>query len=308
MDQKPWHQRKKLDRAFPFRSWDTDMRGFTYHWHEYLEVIYVLSGRSLVTVDGQSYEAFPGDIVIINSSSIHGFINDQDTKLVLFQFGLEFFDRSLIDLRDRIFQKLVFSSKTFISSSINDTENSIHNHIERLLLDLREEYSKQKDGYRLAIKSKLYEMALMFVREIPLRQLLPKEVVRRKYNYQILERIFTFIHNNASNSAVTLEQAANVAALSKFYFTRFFKKQTGETFHSYLSKVRINRAEEFLTGTDLPITDIAFNCGFQSLITFNRLFKMYTGTCPSTYRNQKTKSSKIALEIQKELDKEQYLM
>ncbi|GHT87980.1 hypothetical protein FACS1894137_15920 [Spirochaetia bacterium] len=81
-----------------------------------------------------------------------------------------------------------------------------------------------------------------------------------------------------------MDDAANDAALSKFHFTRFFKEQTGQSFHAYLSMVRVSHAVENLIKTDISITDIAYQCGFSSLKTFNRVFKTYTGKSPSQYR------------------------
>jgi len=283
MDQKPWHQKEHLDSAFPFRLWDSSLRSFSYHWHELLEINYVLEGKITISVEGKIHEARQGDIVIINSGMVHGFLGTEPgTRITIFQFGLGLFDQSLVDLRDRAIQKLVFDRKTFISAA---SERELHQKLEPLLLSIRREYYEKEDGFHLAIKSRLYEMALVFLREMPARTPVSREAVKHNYNNQILERVFSFIHGNSGNSGIGLEQAAAVAALSKFYFVRFFKEQTGQTFHTYLSQVRINRAKEYLAESDLPITEIAYLCGFSSIKTFNRLFKTFTGVAPSTYRS-----------------------
>jgi AraC-like DNA-binding protein len=100
-----------------------------------------------------------------------------------------------------------------------------------------------------------------------------------------MERVFSFIHSNSGNPAISLEKAASQAALSKYYFTRFFKEHTGQTFHTYLSQYRINRAKDYLAESDLPVTEIAYLCGFSSIKTFNRLFKTFAGVAPSTFRS-----------------------
>ena len=285
MDQKPWHQKEHLDPAFPFRLWDSSLRNFSFHWHELLEIAYILEGQIFVSVDGKIFEARQGDIVVINSGIVHGFFNPKPgTLITIFQFGLELFDRSLVDLRDRAVQKLVFDRKTFVS---READRELHQKIERLLLSIRREYYEREEGFHLAIKSGLYELALVFLREMPAKSSVSKEVVKHNYNHQILERVFSYIHGNSGNPGISLEQAAGAAALSKFYFARFFKEQTGQTFHTYLSQVRINRAKEYLAESDLPITEIAYLCGFSSIKTFNRLFKTFTGVAPSTYRSGK---------------------
>ena len=283
MDQKPWHQKEHLDPSFPFRLWDSSLRSFSFHWHELLEITYVLEGKISVSVDGKIFQAQQRDIIVINSGLIHSFFNPEPgTLITIFQFGLELFDQSLVDLRDRAAQKLVFDRKTFISLK---EDTSLHQKLEYLLLEIRREYYDKEDGFHLAIKSRLYEMALVFLRALPAKTPVSREMVRHNYNNQILERVFSFIHGNSGNPETSLEQAAAAAALSKFYFTRFFKEQTGQTFHAYLSLVRINRAKEYLTESDLPVTEVAYLCGFSSIKTFNRIFKTFTGVSPSTYRS-----------------------
>jgi AraC-like DNA-binding protein len=128
-------------------------------------------------------------------------------------------------------------------------------------------------------------MALVFLRTVPRDPALPQAPYKRCNNHLTLERVFAFIQANSGNCSITLDDAAGAAALNKFYFTRFFKEQTGETYHAYLSKVRVGQAEEYLIETDTPIADIASLCGFASLKTFNRIFKLYTGSSPSEYRS-----------------------
>lgn len=284
MDQKPWYQRKKFDSSFPFLYEAKTFRNYPFHWHEFLEVVYVHEGRIFISIDGQTYEAHKGDIVIINIGQIHGFFDaDMGTYISIFQFWLDLFDQTLPDLRDRVHQKLVFGRKTFITP---EADGLIQRRLEEMLLRIRDEYFEKQEGSRLAIKARLYDFALVFLREFPALSQFPKEAAKRNYYHRKLERIFSFIHENYTEASITLEQAANVAALSKFYFARFFREQTGQTFHAYLSKVRIRRAEEYLSDkSELSITDIAYQCGFASLKTFNRLFKAYTGTSPSYYRS-----------------------
>ena len=283
MDQKPWYQKKKLDSAFPFTLSDCPMHNFTLHWHEPIEILYVCQGRMSASVEGQNFEAREGDIIIINSGFLHGFYNARGKNALLynFQFGLEMFDQVLVDLRDQNSRKSIFDRQPFINRLYN---RDLYEHIETLLLSIREEYYNTRPGYRLAVKSKLFELALLFLREVPGRQLNARAIAKRDYNRAVLERMFAFIYDNYSTTAVTLKQAAEAAALSKFHFARFFKEQTGLTFHVYLSKIRIAKAMEYLVESDSSITDIAFQCGFGSLKTFNRLFKEYTGSTPSGYR------------------------
>jgi AraC-like DNA-binding protein len=274
-----------MDPLFPFYMIDIAFQNYAFHWHELVEIILILNGKIVVSINGNIIEATKGDIVVITPNSIHGFYNAiPGTTVSIFQVGLEIFDQALIDLQYRELQILVFSSKIHIRKK---EDASLHKRLERILLESRREYMHQDEGYRLAIKLKLFEFALIFLREIPIDTSSPIKIEKRNYNREILERLFSFIHDNADDPELSLEQAADVAAFSKFYFTRFFREQTGQTFHTYLSRVRVSHVEEYLLNSDISITEIAYKCGFSSLKTFNRLFKTYTGTSPSSYRTIK---------------------
>ena len=290
MDQKPLYQKKRVDSSFPVIYEWHDFNYYPFHWHEFVEVVLIHEGRIFISVEGHTYESKKGDIIIINVGLIHGFFDaDPGTELSVFQFWLDIFDQALPDLRDRVFQKLVFSRKTFITPLV---DGELQHRMEDILLAIKSEFNDEKEGSRLAIKARLFDFALLFVRDIPTLPEFPIEGEKRNFNREKLERIFSFIHKNYTDPAISLKETADVAALSKFYFTRFFREHTGQTFHAYLTKLRIRRTEEYLSESDMTITDIAYQCGFASLKTFNRLFKAYTGTSPSYYRSGKSTTLK----------------
>lgn len=282
MDSKPWHEKIPLDFDFPFYYHSVIFSNFSFHWHEPVEVIYVFSGSINISVEGQVFEAVQGDIIVVNSELIHGFYDAApETQLDIYQFGLEFFDSLLVDLVDKESQMMVFNKMIRFNSSSNWT---IYQSLLKLLLDIKNEYQEKKKGYRLAIKILLFHVAMIFVRDIPAPPVVPQKIIKRNHNRHILERVLSYIYEHFNDPDFSLDDAADVAALSKFYFTRFFKRQTGQTFHDYLSYVRINKAKEYLIETDRTITDISQLCGFSSPNTFNRLFKMYNHITPSDFR------------------------
>jgi AraC-like DNA-binding protein len=232
------------------------------------------------SLNGSIYELHEGDIFVVNSGMIHGYFDgDYETTALIMLFGLDLFEQSLINIRDSECHNIVFNRKVKIT---NSEDPVICRKLWDIVLSMHAEYSSKKEGYRIAIKRSMYDLALVFLRDIPPEQNLGHPNLNQ--NNSALERVFSYLYKNYDNPELTLEQAASNAYLSKFYFTRFFRERTGLTFHTYLSKFRVNHAQEFLHETDDSITDIAYNCGFASLKTFNRLFKVYTGVSPSDYR------------------------
>ncbi|MFL9483933.1 AraC family transcriptional regulator [Chitinophagaceae bacterium LWZ2-11] len=86
------------------------------------------------------------------------------------------------------------------------------------------------------------------------------------------------------NKSITLEDVAKQAHMTPQAFCRYFKKHTRHTFVSFLNEVRINEACKRLTdGAYDSIATVAYNCGFNSITNFNRVFKTITGNSPSEY-------------------------
>ncbi|MFC5802975.1 helix-turn-helix transcriptional regulator [Streptomyces formicae] len=83
-----------------------------------------------------------------------------------------------------------------------------------------------------------------------------------------------------------LDAVAAHAGYSRFHFVRAFKTVYGETPGQYLSRRRIERAEELLRSADLSVTEICSLVGFSSLGTFSTRFKKQTGLTPSEYRTK----------------------
>lgn len=86
--------------------------------------------------------------------------------------------------------------------------------------------------------------------------------------------------------AVTLEEAAAVARMSPKSFCRFFKANTGKTLVEYLHELRVGEACRQLLETDLPVSEIALECGFNNLSNFNRRFRELKGMTPREFRRQ----------------------
>ena len=92
--------------------------------------------------------------------------------------------------------------------------------------------------------------------------------------------------DSASNEEWPVSRLAEVSGVSEAHFARSFKDAFGVPPHRYLLTRRIERAAALLRDTDLPITDIAFETGWNSLGTFGRIFRDITGESPSELRKR----------------------
>lgn len=100
-----------------------------------------------------------------------------------------------------------------------------------------------------------------------------------------LDEVLTFLQRNKQES-ITLETVAAVAKMSPKSFCRFFKSNTGKTLIEYLNELRIGEACRKLVESDRPVSEVAFDCGFQNLSHFNRRFRALKELTPSEFRKQ----------------------
>ena len=83
---------------------------------------------------------------------------------------------------------------------------------------------------------------------------------------------------------ISIDDISHKYGFNSKYIGRLFKKQTGETFNVYLNRVRIHHAKQLLSGTKVPIIEIALECGYNNVTYFNRVFKRIQRITPSEYR------------------------
>lgn len=93
-----------------------------------------------------------------------------------------------------------------------------------------------------------------------------------------------------SREDISLDDLARQSGFSKFYFSRLFKEFTGMSFVDYLNRSRIMDAEALLVDPDSVITDVALLVGFNSISTFNRVFRKLKGTTPTAFKQMAMQS------------------
>jgi AraC family transcriptional regulator len=86
---------------------------------------------------------------------------------------------------------------------------------------------------------------------------------------------------------------AKVAGVSPQYFATLFRRTTGFTPHQYVSQRRVERAQQLLTHADLPLTELAYRCGFTSQSQFNIVFRRFTGITPGKFRAEHSQDRKV---------------
>jgi AraC-like DNA-binding protein len=99
-----------------------------------------------------------------------------------------------------------------------------------------------------------------------------------------LINVVNTIHENNFYQKISLKEVADLIHLTESNFCKFFKKATGKTYSNYLNELRINEACRMLVQTEKTISQISFDCGFETLSYFNRVFLEKKMMTPSSYK------------------------
>ena len=93
-----------------------------------------------------------------------------------------------------------------------------------------------------------------------------------------------YIKNNLTADDLSQSAMARLAGVNKDYFSRIFHSITGMNYNKWLNTVRLEKATELLADPDMSLTEVAMHAGFQSISSFNRVFREDKGMSPREYR------------------------
>lgn len=148
---------------------------------------------------------------------------------------------------------------------------------------------EKKDGYPLAVKAYLFlmlsEIACHYQKDVPSLNPSRRDVPVLQDSFT---KVLDYIEENLTQD-ITIDQLSQVAAMNRYYFSTFFKKQMSESPVQYITRKRIRLAIELLKDENLSILEVALRSGFNNAANFNRAFRQLTETSPSEYRKKQKK-------------------
>lgn len=112
------------------------------------------------------------------------------------------------------------------------------------------------------------------------------------YNSRRIEQAFEYMNQNFHKN-VTLTEVSKLVSMTDVSFSRFFKARTGITFIDSLLELRLGHASRLLIDTTQSVSEVAYNCGFNNISNFNRLFKKKKGCTPKEFRESYSYGNRI---------------
>jgi AraC-like DNA-binding protein/mannose-6-phosphate isomerase-like protein (cupin superfamily) len=257
------------------RVWYSDVPWqYELHDHSAVEILLTLEGSVTYTVDDIVYQVRKGEVLIIPPDMQHALSMGEESSRYLFLFEPE----GILSMRD-IKTLTPYFHRPF---HLRDGSEA-HVRIRELLLKLKDVYEKRELMWNTVCYSYLLRVyAILGQRYLNgVRNRIPDG--GRIVESEVITASMTYINNHYKQD-LSLEDVAEFAGFSRYYFSRSFKKQTGYSFKDYLCQKRLQVAMDLLIRTDKSMKDVAVESGFGSVATFNRVFREKKGCTPTQFR------------------------
>ena len=245
----------------------------TLHWHDRYEFCQVLTNNFRIIVEGREICASVGDIIAINERVVHQFIIENNNTLIrICQLPMKL----LLN-----FKSTVKPLKTHIRA---EEIHQIPMLQEKLntLFDMMEQEEMTglvpNDPFLQSVASSVYFLLERYFSES--YNIFAEERDRQEF-YQVIEYV-----NEHFKEDITVETIAKSLYLSRGRLATIFKKYAGEGISEYINKLRIKNAN-YLFSQGVSITEAALDSGFQSIRTFNNVYKGIMHMTPSEYVKKK---------------------
>ncbi len=226
------------------------------HFHRNYEFVYIFSGKVNVTLDGVEQALGAGQFVLVFPNQIHAFSSQEKAKARVCIFSPK--------LVDEFYQ-------AHLHLCPKKTVTTLSESVEAFLLQ-----NLVKGAERYAVKACLYAVCAEISAQTEfVKQITPK-------NFLLVHRLITYISQNFK-ADLSLRSVAKELGYSYPYLSNYLSRYNLH-FSDLLHQYRLDYAKHLLHTTPLPVTQIAFECGYNSVRTFNRSFQEVFQTTPQAYR------------------------
>lgn len=244
------------EKAFKKDEW-TDISCPT-HSHFSLEIVIVLEGEFLVELDGTNYALKKHQAIIIMPFEMHKFVTENRSRVLILNCTPSFF----------------LEYKRFLENK--RLENPVVSIPEGELSFILRHTASIEPKDTIEINCVFYALFSLFWKNSP--------VVEAKTPKQLFRRAILYI-NDHYQEQITLKQLADDLHVNYVYLSRVFNRDAHVSFTEFLNSFRVENAIRLLKNTDMSASEIAYECGWGSIRSFNKAFKEILGCTPTDFRS-----------------------
>lgn len=268
---------KSFNPIFLFAvKYDRTANGYP-HSHDYIELLYIDSGRGKYEIDGTVYEVETGNLLLINPGVDHAnIVTDLTNPLVILALG--FTDLHLKELPE--------NTMSFPGHGpVLTTDSKLQNRITGLFFHMLAEKEQNFPGKYDMMRCYLNQILLYIIRAytaVPETNP-PMQFISHQKSH-VVRTILDFMEEHYQEK-ISLEGIASNMYLSSIYISKLFKEETGESPIHHLIQIRLRKAIELMKKhPDYSIKKIANEVGYEDAYHFSKIFKKHLGYTPTEYR------------------------
>ena len=253
---------------------------FPLHFHDEIELNFIQNAKGAKRLIGDHIDEI-GDIelVLVGPNLQHAwFGTDFHGKIiteVTIQFHPDFFDEKFLKKNQLAFIRTLLEKSA--RGILFSTDAAMH--LAPRIIGLRK---KQGFDSVLELMSIIHDLSISRDYRI-LSDSTFNTAEKNQYNSRRIEKVMNFTHQNFHRS-ISLAEVAKITNMTETAFSRFFKLRTGMTFIDSLTEIRLGHASRMLIETTQTISEIAYDCGFNNISNFNRIFKKKKHCTPKELR------------------------
>lgn len=263
---------------------------FPLHRHEEYELNFIVNAPGVKRIVGDSIELINDiDLVLIGPWVKHGWFTHvckrKDIREITIQFHKNLFEESFLQRNQMLLMRNMLERSTRGISFSRETILKVKPKLETL---------GNKKGFEsvLELMSILHLLSVSDqIRSLSNHIFYDSKDVQQEHNSRIKAAI-NYINLNY-NKEITLSDVAKKINMSESAFSRYFKSKTGISFIDNLIQVRLGHASRLLIDNNLSISEIAYECGFNNISNFNRIFKKKKGCTPKSFKENFNKEVKV---------------
>ena len=251
------------------------------HFHDDMEVVYVLEGNIMMRNGYYTYSLRQGDIYILNDREMHSFESTgEDNMVMMLQMDLTYFSRYYDNLKNNF----------FVTDTEDDSDESLE-VLRNILARIMMEILQKGYGYEHKVIESTHNLIACLMADFQYFVMEDgkfKNESRNKGNKILagrLNRITDYMYDNY-NRKLTLSEIAEREHLSIYYLSHIIKEATGLSFQDLLSYIRVEESEKLLLGTNKKIGAIAEETGFSAVRYYIKHFEQWFGMHPLEYRKK----------------------
>ena len=272
---------RKVDTEGIYLSYSTAPGGYhPLHWHEEIELLYQLNGRSDIQIDGEKYQIQNKLLTVIDSRQVHSIHTYSDTSMFI-----------CVHISKKLIEKYIPDIDLYriycIPDDIPDSQFPEYLSVCRQMEDLLRLYITDKPAWQMESEGIILQVLAQLIRHFS-RKSAPDEIglsSADRTSFNRIRDVITYVEEHF-REPISLQDIAGHLSLGREYFCRFFKKNMGMSFLRYLNEVRVSHVYQDLEQTDAPIAEIAEKNGFHNQKLFNRTFREVYGCTPSAVRRK----------------------